>query len=166
MELAVWTHYILYDLKPELLEDMPTSKVEAAPAATAGMNFHNSFKQNQYTQYPIIRNGTEFWAKFKKRALGTGQVKFKKRIKELKKRSLLRFSKLRNEKYLSLVCNFKIFFIFILECSTLSVELNFIIIAVFLAKLANLSCSIMAYVVMAGYFWKNLRNGQHSNLKN
>ena len=48
MELAVWTHYILYDLKPELLEDMPTSKVEAAPAATAGMNFHNSFKQNQY----------------------------------------------------------------------------------------------------------------------
>ena len=40
MELAVWTHYILYDLKPELLEDMPTSKVEAtpAPAATAGMN--------------------------------------------------------------------------------------------------------------------------------
>merc|ERR1712010_106081 len=37
VELAVWTHYILYDLKPELLEDMPTSKVEAtpAPAATA-----------------------------------------------------------------------------------------------------------------------------------
>ena len=36
MELAVWTHYILYDLKPELLEDMPESKVEAAkPAATA-----------------------------------------------------------------------------------------------------------------------------------
>merc|ERR1712127_952497 len=35
-ELAVWTHYILYDLKPELLEDMPESKVEAAkPAATA-----------------------------------------------------------------------------------------------------------------------------------
>ena len=36
MELAVWTHYILYDLKPELLEDMPESKVESAtPAATA-----------------------------------------------------------------------------------------------------------------------------------
>merc|ERR1711997_609458 len=37
VELAVWTHYILYDLKPELLEDMPTSKVEAtpAPASTA-----------------------------------------------------------------------------------------------------------------------------------
>lgn len=36
VELAVWTHYILYDLKPELLEDMPASKVEAAPpAATA-----------------------------------------------------------------------------------------------------------------------------------
>merc|ERR1711971_1331218 len=35
VELAVWTHYILYDLKPELLEDMPTSKVESAPAATA-----------------------------------------------------------------------------------------------------------------------------------
>merc|ERR1711997_184972 len=34
-ELAVWTHYILYDLKPELLEDMPTSKVEAAPAPAA-----------------------------------------------------------------------------------------------------------------------------------
>ena len=40
-----------------------------------------------------------------------------------------------------------------------SVELNFVIIAVFLAKLANLSCLITAYVVMAGYFWKNLRNG-------
>ena len=35
MELAVWTHYILYDLKPELLEDMPASKVEAAPAPAA-----------------------------------------------------------------------------------------------------------------------------------
>ena len=36
VELAVWTHYILYDLKPELLEDMPESKVEtAASAATA-----------------------------------------------------------------------------------------------------------------------------------
>merc|ERR1712203_588451 len=35
VELAVWTHYILYDLKPELLEDMPASKVEAAPAPTA-----------------------------------------------------------------------------------------------------------------------------------
>ena len=34
MELAVWTHYILYDLKPELLEDMPESKV-ASLAATA-----------------------------------------------------------------------------------------------------------------------------------
>merc|ERR1712166_172830 len=35
VELAVWTHYILYDLKPELLEDMPEPKVEkpAAPAA-------------------------------------------------------------------------------------------------------------------------------------
>merc|ERR1711881_820678 len=32
VELAVWTHYILYDLKPELLEDMPEAKVEAAPA--------------------------------------------------------------------------------------------------------------------------------------
>ena len=39
----------------------------------------------EYTQYLIIRNSTEF--------LG----KFKKRIKELKKRSVLRFSKLRNE---------------------------------------------------------------------
>ena len=47
----------------------------------------------KYTQYPIIRNGhirnsTEFLGKFKKPALG---------IKELKKRSMLRFSKLRNE---------------------------------------------------------------------
>merc|ERR1719148_560698 len=33
VELAVWTHYILYDLKPELLEDMPDSKVEVAPSA-------------------------------------------------------------------------------------------------------------------------------------
>merc|ERR1712086_1114590 len=33
VELAVWTHYILYDLKPELLEDMPESKVEVAPSA-------------------------------------------------------------------------------------------------------------------------------------
>merc|ERR1712001_696178 len=32
VELAVWTHYILYDLKPELLEDMPEAKVETAPA--------------------------------------------------------------------------------------------------------------------------------------
>ena len=28
VELAVWTHYILYDLKPELLEDMPEFKTE------------------------------------------------------------------------------------------------------------------------------------------
>merc|ERR1711997_1054264 len=35
VELAVWTHYILYDLKPELLEDMPASKVEATPAPAA-----------------------------------------------------------------------------------------------------------------------------------
>jgi hypothetical protein len=48
---------------------------------------------------------------------------------------------------------------FILEWSTFSVELNFTTIAVFLAKLADFSCSIMAYVVMASYFWKNLRNG-------
>ena len=32
-------------------------------------------------------------------------------------------------------------------------------IAVVLAKLADCSCSIIAYVVMASYFWKNLRNG-------
>ena len=54
--------------------------------------------------------------------------------------------------HLSLACNFNFFFIFFLECSKLSVELNFIIIAVFLAKLSNLSCSIMAYVVKASYF--------------
>ena len=76
------------------------------------------------------------------------------------------------------MCNFKFFFIFILECSTLSVELNFVIIAVFLAKLANLSRSIMAYVVIARYFCKikfkkqptlkheELRNGECLNLKN
>ena len=34
-----------------------------------------------------------------------------------------------------------------LEWSTLSVELNFTTIAVLLAKLADFSCSIMAYVV-------------------
>jgi hypothetical protein len=35
VELAVWTHYILRDLKPELLIDMPeASAVPAAPAAT------------------------------------------------------------------------------------------------------------------------------------
>ena len=28
----------------------------------------------------------------------------------------------------------------------------------FLAKMANFKCSIMAFMVMAGYFWKNLRN--------
>merc|ERR1711962_755241 len=37
VELAVWTHYILYDLKPELLENMPEAKVDkgvaSAPAA-------------------------------------------------------------------------------------------------------------------------------------
>ena len=57
-----------------------------------------------------------------------------------------------------------------LEWSTLSVELNFTTIPVFLAKLADFSCSIMAYIVtaklcnyvislvMASYVWKNLRN--------
>ena len=48
---------------------------------------------------------------------------------------------------------------FILEWSTLRVELNFTTFAMFLANLADLSCLIMAYVVMASYFWKNLRNG-------
>jgi len=47
---------------------------------------------------------------------------------------------------------------------------------VFLAKLANLSSSIMAYVVIAGYFWKfkkrptlkleELRNGQRLEIGN
>ena len=62
-----------------------------------------------YTQYLIVRNGlirnsADFLGKFKKLALG--QVKFKKRIKKLKKWSVLRFSKLRNEQHLSLICNF------------------------------------------------------------
>jgi len=35
VELAVWTHYILYDLKPELLEDMPDAKVESGGASAA-----------------------------------------------------------------------------------------------------------------------------------
>ena len=70
---------------------------------------------------------------------------------------VITFSKLRNKQYPSLVCNFKFFFI--LEWTTLSVELNFTTIAVFLSKLTDFSCSIMAYVVMASYFWKNLRNG-------
>ena len=53
-----------------------------------------------------------------------------------------------------------------LEWSTLSFELNFTTIAVFLAKLADFSCSIMAYVVMASYFWTNLRNGQRLEIGN
>ena len=32
-------------------------------------------------------------------------------------------------------------------------------IAVFLSLLADFSCAIMAYLVMASYFWKDLRNG-------
>ena len=50
----------------------------------------------------------------------------------------------------------------------LSDEVNFVIIAVFLAKLANLSCSIMANVVMVVLekFKKQLRNSQSSNFKN
>ena len=45
---------------------------------------------------------------------------------------------------------------------------DFVIIAVFLAKLANLSCSIMVYVVMAVLekFKKWLWNSQSSNFKN
>ena len=61
--------------------------------------------------------------------------------------------------HLYVISKFSLF----LFLSVLSVELNFIIIAVFLAKLANLSCSIMAYVFMVSYFWKNLRSGQCSN---
>ena len=59
-----------------------------------------------------------------------------------------------------------------LEWSTLSVELNFIIIAVFLAKLANLSCSIMAYVFLEKFKkWptlklEELRNGQRLEIGN
>merc|ERR1712012_637283 len=33
VELAVWTHAILYDLNPELLEDMPSAKVSVKPVA-------------------------------------------------------------------------------------------------------------------------------------
>ena len=100
-----------------------------------------------YTQYPIIRNGlirnsAEFLRKFKKRALGRSNLR--NASKKLKKRSVLRFSKLRNEQYLSFVCNFIFFSFFILEWSTLSVELFFTKIAVLLAKLAHFSCSIMA----------------------
>ena len=54
-----------------------------------------------YTQHPIIRNGHTYkklcWILGKIEETSTGQVKFKKRIKEHKKRSVLRFSKLRNE---------------------------------------------------------------------
>jgi len=35
VELAVWTHYILYDLKPELLENMPEAKVDKGVASAA-----------------------------------------------------------------------------------------------------------------------------------
>ena len=62
-----------------------------------------------------------------------------------------------NKPLWNVISNFSIFFT--LEWSTLSVELSFTTIAVFLAKLADFSCSIMASVVMASYFWKNLRNG-------
>ena len=70
---------------------------------------------DQYMQYLIIRNGLirnspEFLGKFKKRALGRSNLR--NASKKLKKRSVLRFSKLRNEQYPSLVCNFKFFFIF------------------------------------------------------
>jgi len=58
---------------------------------------------------------------------------------------------------LYIISTFSLFFI--LEWSTLSVELNFTTIAVFLAKLADFCSSIMAEVVMASYFWENLRNG-------
>ena len=58
----------------------------------------------------LIRNSAELLGKFKKRALGRSNLR--NASKKLKKRSVLRFSKLRNEQYLSLVCHFKIFFIF------------------------------------------------------
>ena len=49
-----------------------------------------------------------------------------------------------------------------LKHSTLIVKLNFVIVAMFLAKLANFKCSIMAFIVMAGNIWKNLRTGQET----
>ena len=52
-----------------------------------------------------------------------------------------------------------------LEWSTLSVELNFTTISMFLANLADFSCSIMAYVVMASYFWKKFKKRPMLNLE-
>ena len=54
------------------------------------------------------------------------------------------------------ISNFSLFLLLNVQHSVLklSVELNFIIIAVYLAKLANFSCSIMAYAVTAGIFGK------------
>ena len=63
-----------------------------------------------------------------------------------------------------------IFHLYVISNFYLYLLLSFVIIAVFLAKLANFSCSIMAYAVMASYFLENfkkrLRNSQRSNLKN
>ena len=54
----------------------------------------------------------------------------------------------------------------ILEWSTLSVELNFTTIVVFLAKLADFSSSIMAHLVMASYFWKKFKKAKKRPMLN
>ena len=65
--------------------------------------------------------------------------------------------------HLYLISNFSLFLF-------LSVELNFVIIAVCLAKLANFKGSIMAFCsygqLFLEKFKKQLRNGQRSSLKN
>ena len=115
-----------------------------------------------YTQYPIIRNGlirnsAEFLGKFKKRALGRSNLRNASNNLRNGQRSDFQTKETSNIFQLYLISNFSLSFI--LEWLTLSVELKFTTNAVFLAKLADFSCSIyMAYVVMASYFWKNLRN--------
>ena len=115
-----------------------------------------------YTQSPIIRNGpirlsVEFLGKFKKQALGRSNSRNAWKNLRNAKRSDFQSLETSNIFHLYLISFFKIFLFF--GHSTLSVELNFVIIAMFLPKLANFKCSIMGFVVMAGYFWKNLRNG-------
>ena len=42
MELAIWTHYILNELKPELLEDVPEAKVDSVKAVDTSFFFEES----------------------------------------------------------------------------------------------------------------------------
>ena len=118
------------------------------PNSQAGrLKYGLSYPLQQYTQSPIIRtgrisSGAEFLGKFKNRALGSSNLRTT--TKNLRTATAQIF-KAKNQVcnftffqyYLSLVCKFNFFFIFILQCSTLSVEPNFVTIVAFLAKLAK-----------------------------